>query len=289
MTNQQNEKRLILVTGATGKQGGAVASHLLNQGFSVRALVRDPSKSAALALADRGTQLVVGDLNDRTSIDQALQGVEGVFSVQTYNADRIEIEIEQGITLADAAKAASVNHFVYASVGSANRHTGVPHFESKWQIEQHIRAIALPYTILRPTFYMHNWDGYRETIQNGTLPQPLSPDTKLQQFGVDDIGAFATMAFANPKQWIGREVDLAGDERTMQEVAQTFSQVINRPVNYVQISWEQFEQDAGKERTTMYRWLQNIGYAADIAALHQEYPQLTTLKQDLLNHDWGLI
>ena len=145
-----NANQTILVTGATGNQGGAVARHLLQRRkFIVRAFVRDKNKPAAQALDQSGAELMEGDLNDRASIDHALQGVSGVFSVQGL-ADGQDVEIRQGKALADAAKAAGIKHFVYSSVGGAERKTGIPHFDSKFQIEEYVRATGLPYTIMRP-------------------------------------------------------------------------------------------------------------------------------------------
>ncbi len=284
MSDKLNEK-VVLVTGATGKQGGAVAQHLLKGGgILVRAFVRDPEKPAAKALVDLGAEVVQGDLDDHQSIERALLGAYGVYSVQVYREQKngIENEIRQGVMLADAAKAAGVQHFVYSSVGSAHRHTGIPHFDSKWQIEEHIRALKLPYTILRPVFLMDNWETFsRDSIANGTLSQPLDPNKPLQQVAVDDVGAFAAIAFQHPDKWLGREIDLAGDELTMPQVAQVFSRVTGQQVNYVQLSWEQFHSSAGDETTTMYKWFNDVGYNADIAAVRKEYPDLKTLEQYL--------
>ena len=131
MDNGQNAERLILVSGATGQQGGAVARSLLKRGFPVRALTRSPEKPEAQALAEGGAELVRGDLENRASLDQALEGVHGVFSVQNFWESGYEREVQQGKTLADAAKAAGVRHVVYSSVGSAHRETGISHFDSK--------------------------------------------------------------------------------------------------------------------------------------------------------------
>ncbi len=287
MDNANKAERLILVTGATGKQGGAGARHLLQQGFRVRALTRDPHKPKAQTLAEQGAEVVAGDLNDRASIEQALNGVYGVFSVLNFFETGYEGEVQQGVTLADAAKAANVRHFVYSSVASAYKKTGIPHFDSKWEVEEHIRAIGLPYTILRPVALMEVWETQRDAILGGQLAQPLDPDKKLQQVTVDDVGAFCAIALGYPEKWLGREVDLAGDELTMPQVAQTFSRVIGRQVGYVQTSWEQFEKAMGEEITIMNKWFNNVGYEADIAALRQEYPELTTFEEYLRHHGWS--
>lgn len=280
--------RLILVTGATGKQGGAVAKHLLQRDFQVRALVRNPASPTAKSLAEQGLEIVRGDFDDEESLKQAVAGAYGVFSVQTFTEDDFDLEVRQGNAIAQAAKMAGIEHFIYSSVGSADLKTGVPHFDSKAKVEAYIQEIGLPYTILRPVFLMENWEMFgRDSILQGTLAQPLKPETKLQQVSVNDVGAFAAIAFEMPKEWMGKAVDIAGDEATMTETAAIFSRVIGRPVNYVQLPWEQFQQFTGEEMTIMYRWFDNVGYSADISARRKEYPDLMTLEKYLQNNSWN--
>ena len=279
----------MLVTGATGNQGGAVADHLRKGGeFAVRALTRDPEKPAARALAERGAEVVKGDLDDRASLNRALEGVYGVFSVQNFWETGYEREVEQGERLADAARDAEVDHFVYSSVGSAHRNTGLSHFESKWRIENHIRKLGLPYTIFRPVYYMDNWKVpmLREMILGGTLAQPLSPDRPFQQVAVDDIGGFVAMALGDRDEWLGRELDLAGDERTMPEIAAAFAAAMGREIRYHQLSWEEYREAAGQEYYEMYRWFEDVGYEADIPALRRVYPGLRGF-EEFLAEEWG--
>ncbi len=286
MADKQNVERSILVCGATGKQGGAVARSLLDRGFRVRGLTRDPQKPDAQALAEQGAEVVQGDMEDRSDMDRVLEGAYGVFSVQNFWETGYDREVQQGKTVADVAKAAGVEHFVYSSVGSAHRQTGIPHFESKWEVEEHVRQIGLPYTILRPVFFMQNWEMMREHVLGGTLAQPLDPDKPLQQLDVEDLGAFAAMAFERPDEWIGREVDLAGDEQTMPEIAETFGRVAGKEISYYQVPWDQFEEQMGEEFARQYRWFNDVGYEADIAALQQEYPELTSFERYLRSRGW---
>jgi uncharacterized protein YbjT (DUF2867 family) len=281
-----NEGRVILVSGATGQQGGAVSRSLLERGFAVRALTRDPEKAGARELADLGAEVVGGDLEDRASIERVLDGVHGVFSVQQFWEVGVEGEVRQGVQLADAAKAAGVEHIIYSSVGSAHRDTGIPHFDSKFEVEEHVRASGVPYTVIRPVFFMQNWEFMREPILGGTLPQPLDPDKPFQMIDSWDIGVFAAMALEDPDKWIGRDVDLAGDELTMPEIAGTFSRVIGRDVDYFQVPWEGFEEQMGEEYAVMYRWFNDYGYEADIAGLREEHPGLVSLEQYLRAHGW---
>ena len=286
MTDGQNAERLILVCGATGNQGGAVARSLLDRGFQVRALTRDLQKSEAQTLAEGGAEVMQGDMEDRSDMERVLEGVYGIFSVQNFWETGYDREVQQGMTVADAVKVAGVQHCVYSSVGSAHRQTGIPHFDSKWEVEEHLRELDLPYTVLRPVFFMQNWEMMREPILGGTLPQPLDPDKPFQHVAVEDIGAFATIAFEHPDEWIGREVDIAGDEQTMPEIAETFGRVIGSEVDYYQVPWDQFEEQMGEEFAVMYRWFNDVGYEADTDALMREHPDLTTFERYLRSHGW---
>ncbi|HEX3684536.1 MAG TPA: NmrA/HSCARG family protein [Bryobacteraceae bacterium] len=276
-------EKLILVAGATGKQGGAALRHLREKGFAVRAITRDPDQAKARALAGRGVEVLKGDLDDVASIARALDGVYGVFSVQNSRAGA-EAEIRQGINLVEAARRAVVDHFVYSSVGSADQQTGIPHFDSKFQIEERIRATGIPYTILRPVFFMENWLAMRDAIEQGAIALPLKPETRLQMIAVDDIGAFVALAFEHPGKWRGQAIDIAGDEHSMFDTARVLSGAAGREVSYQQISWDQFEQGAGHEITVMYRWFEATGYHADISVLRQSWPNLLTLERWSLTH-----
>jgi len=278
--------RRIVVVGATGRQGGAVARHLLARGFRVTAITRNDAQPAALELRRLGADLAVADLNEPASLDAALTGAYGVFAVQT--AGNHDQEARQGKALADRAKAAGIRHFVYSSVGSASRQTGIPHFESKWEIEQHIRRIGLPYTILRPVAFMENWEAERaEILRTLAVRSPLSPNTRLQQIAVDDIGSFAVMAFEHPGQWLGRAIDIAGDDPTMAEVAAEMGRLTGKPIRYEQFPWPAFEQAAGPDIATMYRWFEAIGYNVDVPALRRRYDFLTSLDAYLRSHGWA--
>lgn len=274
----------ILVLGSTGKQGGAVARHLLKSGMRVRAFTRDTNRPEAQKLAGEGAELVQGDLNEEDSVRRAMQGVYGVYSVQNFAETGVDGEIHQGLLVNRMARETGVRHVVYSSVGSAPKMTRIPHFDSKAEVEHHLRAAGVPYTILRPVFFMENWLGMLDGIQNGTFMQPLSPGTKLQQIASDDIGHLAMLAFSNPDDWTGRGMDIAGDELSMQDTAAVFSRVLGRDVQYQQVPWEAFEQQAGEEMTIMYRWFESTGYEADIEACRRAHPGLQTLEAFLRQH-----
>jgi uncharacterized protein YbjT (DUF2867 family) len=277
--------RLILITGATGQQGGSAMRILREKGYPVRALTRHPDQPKAHSLVGPGTEIVRGDLTDAVSVMRAMDGVYGVYAVQTPMENGVESEVTQGINLVEAAKRSRVSHFVYSSVGSADRKTGIPHFDSKAAIEERVRSSGLRHTILRPVFFMENWLHMRDTIEQGTLALPLDPETRLQMISVRDIGVFVAMAFEHPGRWQGRAVDLAGDELSMTQLAESLGRLAGRAVSYAQIPWDRFEETAGREMTLMYRWFQDVGYSADIAALRQEHANLMNFER-WLQSNW---
>jgi uncharacterized protein YbjT (DUF2867 family) len=274
--------KIIAVTGATGQQGGAVARVLLGNGWKVRALTRDVGKPAALELKTLGAEVVVGDMDNRTDLDAALKGAYGVFSVQNFWLPDVgfEGEIRQGKNVADAAKAAGVNHLVYSSVGAAHRGMGQKHFESKWQIEQYVQSLGIPYTILRPAAFMENYNWRRPHILDGTFAgMGLRPDKGVQIIAVEDVAAFVVLAFTNPDKFLGMTLELAGDELTESQIAATFSKVIGRPVALTGPSggWGA----SAEEMKAMHDFFNGTGYDADIIALRNLHPGLLTLEKYL--------
>ncbi len=282
-----NTNQIILVTGATGNQGGVVAKSLLEQNkFKVRALVRDKTSDKAKALEASGAELAEGDFDDAISLEKAMQNVYGVFSMQDFK-DGADTEIAQGKAVADAAKKTGVTHFVYSSVGGAELNTGIPHFESKYAVEEYIRKIGLPYTILRPVFFMYNYNGMKQMIENGTLYMPLSSDKKLQQLSEDDYGKIVADVFDDKNKYSGKEIEVASVDITMEEVVQSFSNILEEKVSYQQIPFEAFQKQAGEEVTTMFRWFENVGYNADIKLLQNTFFKLSSLEDYLSEHEWN--
>jgi uncharacterized protein YbjT (DUF2867 family) len=280
--------KIIAVTGATGQQGGAVARKLLADGWKVRALTRDLNKPAAQALAQAGAELVPGDMDSQSELEAAFQGAYGVFSVQNFWLPNVgfEGEIVQGKNVADAAKAAGIQHFVYSSVGAAHRGMGQKHFESKWIIEQYIQSLALPYTILRPVAFFENFNWERPAISNGIFNGlGLRPEKERQLIAVEDIAVFVALAIANPTEYLGKTIELAGDALTEQQIADTFAKVIGRPVKLTLPSGGGGRR-SDEEMKAMFDFFNGEAYDADIDALRKIHPGLLTLEQYLRKNGW---
>lgn len=279
------QSKVILVTGATGQQGGAVATALLTKGQKIRVMSRTPEKAAALAKA--GAEVVKGNLTNASDLQAALRGVHGVFAMSTPFEAGMDQEVRQGIMMADAAKQAGIAHYVYTSVGSAHRNTGIPHFETKWKVEQHIRQIGLPATVLRPVWFMENFTTFSKPSAEGILMMPMRADKKLAMVALRDIGEFGAAAFMRPNDFLGQAIDLAGDELTMQEVAAQLSKVTGRSIQFQALPLEHAEAALGHDLATMFRWFNEVGYQINVAALRQTFGiPLTTFAEWIKTVDW---
>jgi len=286
-----NTHATVLVTGATGRQGGAVIRHMLPKGWKLRALTRNPRSYAAQELARQGVEVVEGDLEDPPSLDRASRGVYGIYSVQDFWTVGARREVQQGKNLADVAKKAGIQHFVYSSVGGAERSTGITHWESKWEIENYIRKLALPATILRPASFMETYHilEVEVGILKGKLVDPVRADKPYQTIATDDIGAFAALAFERPKDFIGLEPEIAGSELTNLEAAKIFSRVMGKPVKFRKLPMPIVRLVLGREFYEMFRWFNLAGYKADIVGLRRRYPEihLHTLEEWLREDGWN--
>jgi uncharacterized protein YbjT (DUF2867 family) len=264
------EPRTILITGATGNQGGAVARALAGKGFRLRGMTRKPDSEAAKATAGSGVTLVKGDLDDEASLRAALAGAWGVYAVQNTWEAGVQKEEEQGKRIAALAREAGVSHYVYSSVGSAHRHTGIPHFENKARIEDTVRSLAFPsHVILRPVFFMENllspW-----FLKDDTLYASLDPKTRLQMIAVNDIGRYGALAFTDAARLNRREIDIAGDAATMPETAAALSRGLGRTITFVQIPIADVRKNS-EDFALMLEWFERVGYNADIPKLTQEF------------------
>jgi len=259
----------VLITGATGQQGGAVARELLSRGFPVRAMTRNPGGENANALRRLGAEVVTGDLDDRSSLEDAVKGMWGAFAVQNTWEAGVEGEERQGKLFAEVARKAGIQHYVYSSVGSADRKTGIPHFDNKARIEETVRALGFPsYTVMRPVFFMENlvspW--FKPQIDQGNLAVGMKPTTVLQMIAVQDIGKFGAWAFENHNALNGVAFDIAGDALTMPQAAQVISSASGKKVAFFQVPIEEVRKFS-EDFALMLEWFDKVGYNADIQGM----------------------
>jgi uncharacterized protein YbjT (DUF2867 family) len=261
----------VLVLGATGGQGGAVASALLAQGDWVRALVRRPDQPSVRRLSEHGVEVAVGSLDDRIALGAAMRGVAGVFAVTTPFEAGVDAEVAQGRAILAAAIDEQVSHLVFSSVAGAHQHTGVPHFESKAIIEAELAASGLPYTISAPTYFFDNALGGIDRIFSGILDLPLPPDRPLQQLARPDLGAFVAKVLRNPKPYTGQRIELASDAPTPTQMADALGVALGRPVRHERTPLDSIRNP---DMHAMWRFLNGPGYRVDLEALHAAHPDI---------------
>lgn len=288
----------ILVVGATGRQGGAVIRHLRKHGYGLRALCRSPESKAARALSAEGVRVVMGNLDDRSSLDAAVDGVQGVFNLTDYwdgfpaNKLGAEREARQGCNLLDAAKAAGVEHVVQASGAGVTIAPELDANRGKLLIEEHGRSLGLSLTIIRSAFFMDNFDdpgmGLLDSILRGTLDMTFDPQARLQMIAVDDIGHLAAMAFNRRGGLAGTRFDAAGDELTLVGIAETMARVMGRPVRYTGSSAGLSElRKYSPEMADLFESVNRFGFQAFIPGLRALHPEMLTFEAYLRRSGWA--
>ena len=277
MTNNKT----IFVTGGTGNQGGAVARNLIEQGFTVKVLTRNPNSIESENLKKMNIEVVKGDLNNADTYREYLKNVYGIFSVQTFE-NGVEKEINQGITLATLAKEFGIKHFLYSSVFGADLNTGVAHMESKFKIENHIKQIGLPFTIIRPTSLFENFliPQVKKGILKGKLVQAIHRNTVLQYIAAEDIGKAAAKIFQESEMYLGKTIPLATEQLSTQEVADKFSEVLNKKIEYKKLPVLVTRLFLGKNLYKMFKWMTEISsFQKEVVDLtKKEFPNPISLK-----------
>lgn len=259
------------VVGATGATGGAVAAALREGGSQVRAITRNPNSTRAQNLSQAGIDVVAADLDDVAALTRAFGGVAGVFAITTPFEEGPDAEVEQGLHMITAATQARVPHLVFSSVADADRHTGVPHFDSKARVEAVLVDSGLPYTILGPTYFYDNMLGGVDELRSGVFSLPIPATTPLQQLSRRDFGRFAATALHDPERFIGARIDVASDAPTPRQMAAALQETLGRPIELVTTDPSQI---SSPDMRAMFTFLRDHGYTADIDKLRRNYPQI---------------
>ena len=267
--------KFVLVTGATGQQGGGVVDALLAKGHRVRGITRNVNSDKARGLADRGVEVVAGDFTNHESLVSAASGVDAIYAMTTPFEKGMDAETAQGVAMINAAKEAGVGHFVYSSVGDANKATGIPHFDSKYEVEKVLEESGIPYSISAPVYFMDNlvspWT--LPGVIQGTISAAMPGDRKLQQVAVADIGKFAVALIERGERVFGQRFDIAGDELTGNEMVNILSGILGREINYQGFPVEGLKAQ-NEDMGLMYEWFDTTGYSANIASLKNEFPDV---------------
>ncbi len=269
------QKLTVLVTGATGHQGGAVSRMLLKKGHTVRVFTRKPDSKEALELQRLGAVIYNGDMEDGPSLERAARGCDCLYAMSTPMEHGAKIEAQQGMNEADVCKKLGIRHLVYSSVAGANQKTGIPFFDSKLKVERHIQDIGVPYTIVAPAFFCENLlsPDSMSQLKKGHLTLPQAPGRKLQMVSLADLGAFDVYVMEHRDRFLSERVDIASFELTGVQMAESLTKVLGRRIDFVEqpiASVRAYSADLGK----MYEWLNTTNYRIDVTGLHRDYPEV---------------
>lgn len=273
--------RTIAVVGATGLQGRAVSRRLLDQGWRVRALTRDPDGAGARELASLGAEVVRADSEDRAGLERSFAGAVGVYSVQNHHISGHDGEVRQGKNIADAVVAATVSHLVYASTGNGRPGTGIGSWEAKVVVAEHARSLGVPLTVLRPTAFMELMTEKRFYPQASVwhvMPKLMGESRPVGWLTVEDLAVIAERAFADPATFVGADLSLAGDVLSIEQCRQTWREVTGRPPRRFPMPVWLFERFTGTDETTMWKWLRDHDMPFDTEATRAIHPGARTLR-----------
>lgn len=269
------EKRNVLVTGATGQQGGAVARGLIERDHKVRAVTRDPGSQEARRLERLGCEVVKGDFNDQGSIAEAADGMEAAYVMSTPMEAGPDAETKQANNVIDALSDLDLSHVVYSSVADADQETGIPFFDSKYEVEQHLRDKGVPYTIVAPVWFRENLRDPNQNpgMEEGRIDLALPADRPLQNIEIHEIGRFVTHVLENQDRFQGKRINIASDELTPQEMAQALSAVTGQQIQHNEVPLAELRKE-NEMFAKMFEWFRDEGYSADIPTLRKEYPEI---------------
>jgi len=278
-----NERKIIVVTGATGLQGRAVTRHLLAAGWQVRALTRKAASQQAQALAASGAEVVQGNLEDVASLRPVFADAYGVYSVQNPYISGPEAEVRQGKNVATVARESGVQHLVYASAGTGQQGTGIPSWETKLQIEAQMKALNLPLTILRPMAFMElmtHPQFFPMVAMWQVMPRVLGTARRLPWLCTDDLGVITAQVFAAPQRFLGQELMLASDVQSLAQCQTLYREVMGRRPPHFPLPLWLFRRFGfvGRDLTSMWHWLRTGPIDVDPTLTRAIHPAALTVR-----------
>ena len=281
----EREGKTIAVVGATGLQGTAVTRRLLQEGWRVRALTRNPDGKQARALAALGADVIRADSADPASLERSFAGVHGVYSIQNHHISGYDGEITQGKNVADAVARTGNPHLIYASAGTGTAGTGVGSWETKVAVTEHMRQLGMPLTVLRPLAFMELMTErkfYPAASVWHVMPKLMGQSRPVGWLSVEDLAVIAEKGFADPNAFVGRDLALASDVQSIEECREIWRDVTGRrPRHFPMPTWL-FERFSGTDETTMWRWLRDHDVDLDTQPTREIHPQALTVKEWLV-------
>lgn len=283
------QDKIVVVTGATGRQGSAVTRALLEEGWRVRALTRNPDSPKAQALSVLGAEVVQGDMDNQPSLQSAFEGAYGVYSVQNPMISGLEAEVRQGKLVANAAQQAGIQHLVYGSAG-IGKPTGIGSWDSKLQVEAHMKALGLALTILRPMAFMELMTDkafYPNVSTWHIMPKLMGAARPVGWVNTEDLGIIAAKAFASPAQFIGQEIKLLSDIKSIEECRDIYREITGKdPSRFPMPVWL-FKRFVGTDLTTMWGWLRTAAIDFDPAPTRNIHPEALSVETWLRRQQAG--
>lgn len=278
--------KTILILGATGTQGGSVVHALLKTNHKLRGFTRNLGSPKAKELVQKKVELFQGDIFDRASLAKAMQGANVLYAVTTPFEKGLEAEILQGKTIIDLAVESGIEHLVFSSVASANLGTGIPHFDTKFEIEKELEKSGLNYTVIAPVFFMDNFlaPWFLPGLQKGKLMMALPSQRPLQQVAAVNIGEMVAAVIERGQKMYRRRIDIAGDSLSGVDAARIISELARLPVEYIEIPLSDIKKES-EDMAIMYEWFDRVGYSVDMKALHKEFGEIKWLTF----HDFALL
>ena len=265
--------KTVFITGITGNQGGAVAKHCLKLGHKIIGLTRNTNSEKAKFWEASGVQLVAGTLNDPTSYQSVLEAIDTTFLMQSLQ--KKEDEIKEGKTFIKAVANCPSVHLVYSSVLGSDLNTGVPHFDSKWELEKFINNKKINATILRPASFYENHlhPQVSKSILKGKYVTPLNNDCIQQLIGVDDIGKIAAQVISHPDKYTGQVIAMATDQYNIGDIPGVFAKALNKPVKYSKLPGLLTRIFMGKDLYLMFKYMNknNFIIVENINELREEF------------------
>lgn len=286
------DKMHIMVTGATGHQGGAVLNALRGSGHKLFGLTRHLESEKVKTLEKRGVTMVQGDFHNPDSLKKAFQNMDSVFLVSTHFETGVAIETVNAVNAIDAACDEGVTHLLFSSVANANKRTGVPHFDSKWRVEEYLKDTGINYTIVAPAYFYENMQSpfILPDLRENTLTLPLPTDVSLPCISLKSIGSFNAMVLLQKERFLNRRIDIAEDSLTGPMFAEAISSAYGRRINYIVEPMDQM-RSMSEDMATMFDWFNRDGYKVDIDALMSEYGEIDwiSFSQWATRQDWSIL
>ncbi|HEU4320627.1 MAG TPA: NmrA/HSCARG family protein [Acidimicrobiia bacterium] len=282
--------RLIAVCGATGRQGGAVTRALLQGGWDVRAITRRTDSAQAKELATLGAEITKADMEDVESLRRAFHDVSGVFSVQNGLVSGFDREVIQGRNVADAASHCGVDHLVYAAAGTGERGTGIPSWEAKLDVEDHMSRLGLPFTSLRPEAFMELMTDKKFYPSVGTWriwPRLSGEDKGIAWLAVEDVGVVAASVFAEPDKYVGESLVLVADVKSLAECRDIYREVMGKdPSTFPMPVWL-FDRFTRGDVTAIWRWVEREEFSTDTTLTRSIHPQALDVREWMVRQRAG--